>query len=134
MRCLYSRLLDSKVKIAVIFLASISIALLNRWYISSLLTCPPIMLFMRWYFNDIVGACAFCAYCDLMSIVFVKTTMKYFRLILLILIAGLFWEYITPLFRMDTTSDYYDLFAYTLGANIYYLVGNTLLSLKDNRT
>lgn len=125
--------MDNKGKIVTLFLASVSVALLNRLYVNLIVGVQPIMLFMRWYFNDIVGAIAFCAYCDLMSIIFLKKTMRYLNMILLIIVAGLFWEYITPMFRIDTTGDYNDLFAYALGANLYYLIRKAL-NITNNET
>lgn len=125
--------LDSRAEKALLFFISIAVALLNRWFVTYLFGTTPVVLFMKWYLNDIIGACGFCAYCDFMSLIFKKATINSFMLIGIIVVAGLFWEYITPMFRVDTTSDIYDLFAYVLGAAIYILIANALNIVRNHK-
>ena len=40
----------------------------------------------------------------------------------LLLLAGLFWEYVTPLFRENTVSDIWDVVAYMMGGFLYWIL------------
>lgn len=111
----------SKKKLAVFFI-SIGICLINRKV--SIYTSGVIHWFLTCYFNDIIGTIAFSAYCDIISD---NTNLKYqinrfWKMELLLLFCGLFWEYITPLFRTDTVGDVLDIVAYLLGGALYWLM------------
>jgi hypothetical protein len=47
---------------------------------------------------------------------------RYWYVVLLMLGCGVFWEYITPIYREDTTTDVLDLVAYELGGLIYWII------------
>lgn len=96
--------------------------LLNRTF-RSYLPEGALRYFLFCYFNDIVGSVTF------MSLVNILLTLLGFQRItklvyieVLLLGAGLFWEYAAPLFRSDTFSDPIDLLAYLLGGMIYHIV------------
>lgn len=79
--------------------------------------------FLRCYFNDIAGSVTF------MSLVNIVLLFLGFREItrllhteMLMLGAGIIWEYVTPLFRSDTVSDPFDILAYMLGGFIYRVI------------
>ena len=79
--------------------------------------------FLRCYFNDIAGSVTF------MSLVNIVLLFLGFRGItrllhteMLMLGAGLFWEYGAPLLRSDTVSDPVDILAYMLGGYIYWFI------------
>lgn len=80
----------------------------------------PIRLFMSCYFNDMIGGITFCAYCSLMLSLCNKSINKLFQILLLMFFCGIFWEYVTPLFRLNTVSDPFDILAYILGGIIYW--------------
>ena len=78
--------------------------------------------FMNCYFNDIIGSITFLSNCNLVFIFNKKYMVKITHILTLILLCGIFWEYITPLFRKNTISDYYDLLAYTTGGFLYWVI------------
>ena len=77
---------------------------------------------MSCYFNDIVGAVSFSAYCDIAFSFFGKSLNKLFKLEMILFVSGMFWEYITPIFRSDTVGDFFDIIAYMLGGLIYWKI------------
>ena len=81
--------------------------------------------FLTCYFNDIVGAIAFSSYCDVIT--FNAKNVKHridtlWKMEIVLFISGLFWEYITPIFRKDTVGDAFDILAYCLGGVIFWII------------
>ena len=75
--------------------------------------------FMTGYFNDIIGCIALASYINLVFSIFSYKDYKIWYIMGIIFVAGLFWEFITPLFRKDTVTDMFDLLAYLIGGSIY---------------
>lgn len=85
--------------------------------------------FMCCYFNDIIGSITFVSiinmlciigrYHEISKLIYIETIM---------LSAGLFWEYVTPLFRKNTTSDFFDLLAYLFGGFLYWIISRNISS------
>ncbi len=76
------------------------------------------------HFNDCLGGIAFLAYVNLL-ISLVKPEVRFKKLtsmLVFILLCGLFWEYVAPLFVTGSVSDLLDLVAYIAGAFAYWLV------------
>lgn len=74
------------------------------------------------YFNDITGCIALSAYINLISSFGRYKIAKLREILGIIFLAGLFWEFITPLYRADTVTDILDIFAYFIGGIIYYML------------
>lgn len=82
------------------------------------------VIFFRFYLNDVLAGALLVAYTNaLIGVTPLKPhTLKHlWQMLALTFCAGLFWEFVTPLFR-QSTSDPFDLIAYLIGAGIYYLV------------
>lgn len=105
----------------VVFLIGIALCLLNKQY-GYLITEKHLHWFMSCYFNDIIGAVSFSSYCDAVFSFFGKSLNKLFKLEIILFVCGLFWEYITPIFRSDTVGDFFDISAYLLGGLIYWKI------------
>lgn len=109
----------------LIFFVCVILCLINRklncyssGYLHWFLTC---------YFNDIVGAIAFTSYCDIITYNAKDTKYRLdtlWKIELLLLFCGLFWEFITPLYRKDTVGDIFDIFAYCFGGVLFMLLKN----------
>lgn len=78
--------------------------------------------FMCCYFNDTIGGMTFSAYCNIVFGLYHREMIKLWQIELLLFFAGLFWEYVTPIFRTNTTSDIRDIFAYMIGGFMYWLI------------
>lgn len=81
--------------------------------------------FMTCYFNDVIGGMTFTAYCSIVFEYYHKQLKKLWHIELLMFSCGIFWEYITPLFRHNTVSDPYDILAYMLGGLLCWGVQKT---------
>lgn len=77
--------------------------------------------FMSCYFNDIVGSIGFIAYCNIILKKVSIYLYELWRIIFILFICGLFWEYVVPLFRVDSVSDPYDILAYMFGGFLYWI-------------
>ncbi len=82
----------------------------------------PIRWFMSCYFNDTIGGITFLAYCNIVFSFYNRKIVKLWQMELLMFLSGLFWEYVTPIFRQNTVSDVWDIFAYMVGGFLYWLI------------
>ncbi len=105
----------------LVFLLSIIVGLINK-FIVSFDNSNFFSLFMNCYFNDLVGCCGYCAYCDMSSVLFISRELNPLCIIVITICSGFFWEYVTPLFRHDTVSDPMDIVAYSFGALVYLII------------
>ncbi|SEG77287.1 hypothetical protein SAMN02799616_04989 [Paenibacillus sp. UNC499MF] len=77
--------------------------------------------FFTGYYNDILAPIILLSYSNILILIFMKKKITNFiGLSLFVMIVGLYWEYITPLYK-NSTSDIYDLLAYYIGFLIYWL-------------
>lgn len=70
---------------------------------------------LHFYFNDLLAGIVFMAYCNLVLLPDYPQGIGIRKGMRLILMAGVFWEFITPLYLNKSVSDIYDLFAYCIG-------------------
>ena len=87
--------------------------------------------FFKCYCNDIVGTIIFFLYLSFVLSYFrFKFNFKLIHIQLMALVCGIMWEYLTPLYRHDTTSDPWDILAYMLGALCFWHIfkGYSLLN------
>lgn len=77
---------------------------------------------MSCYFNDTVGGITFIAYCNLVFSFYCRKMIKLWQIELLMFFCGVFWEYLTPVFRKDTVTDVRDILAYMSGGFIYWVI------------
>ena len=118
-----SMLLNNRVYKDIIVTIMISIlVIINRFYQSSFYGFSYNL--MNYWFNDLVGSIAFVCIVDIVSIIFINKKIEKFSCIcLLMLFAGLCWEFIMPIF-IKSTSDWIDMCMYFLGGLIYHLLFN----------
>ena len=77
---------------------------------------------MTCYFNDTIGGMTFVAYCSIITCFRDRRLRKLHHIEILMFFCGIFWEYVTPVFREGTVSDPYDILAYMLGGFLYWLI------------
>ncbi|WP_320958796.1 hypothetical protein [Enterocloster asparagiformis] len=70
---------------------------------------------IHFYFNDLLAGMVFMAYCNLVFLPDDPRGLGIRRGMVLIAAAGVFWEYITPLYLSRSVSDVHDLLAYGIG-------------------
>lgn len=101
--------------------AGIFLFLLNQFIIKP----AAHIFFFHSFFNDIIAAFLLLCYTNLIIHLLRKPVYAVetlFRIVLLILSAGLFWEYVTPLYRTGSYSDPLDLLAYLSGGILYWFI------------
>jgi hypothetical protein len=92
--------------------------------------------FIHSYLNDILAGIALIGYSNVLFLLAGRVEHSFQRLrtmLALVMSAGLFWEYVTPLYRTESISDPLDLFAYVLGAGCYWLLLTTSQLLQHSR-
>lgn len=88
--------------------------------------------FMQCYFNDMMGCAGFLLAVGVVVTFARPVRVRLYQVLLFTLANGLFWEYVTPLYRTDTTTDVLDLAAYLFGSLIYwYVLGGRKLQLLN---
>lgn len=116
----------------VIFLFAGAILFLINQYILKVLFESVIF---HSYLNDGIAAFLLISYTNLL-IIFLKKEkyllIRYHRIILLILFAGIFWEYVTPLYRAESYSDPLDIVSYLTGASLYFLCCRIALRMNQH--
>jgi putative effector of murein hydrolase len=115
--------LDKALKKKNILLIAITLILyLINQYIKTKISYETIRWYLNCYFNDTIGGITFIAYCNIMFELYRKPITKLWKIELLLLGCGIFWEYITPLYRHNTVSDKWDVVAYMVGGVIYWIL------------
>ena len=98
---------------SILFLLSITGYLLNRFWFSSYR-----LLFLINHFNDFLAGILFPAYVNILLAFCGKRMKGWLIPLIVILIVGLFWEYVTPLYH-QCVSDPKDILAYVSGTLVY---------------
>lgn len=74
---------------------------------------------LRCHFNDYLCGMLFVAYSNIVLLTRGYRIERLHHIILFCFIAGLFWEFVTPLFRSDSVGDWIDVVCYILGGLSY---------------
>lgn len=123
---------DRKINL-YIFIVCLVIYFINRltndlYYVSHL------SYVLRYHFNDYLAGIVFLAYLNIILSVsqydYIRI-LKWSQIIFIGIIIGIFWEYITPIYKTDSTSDIIDVICYIFGAVSYKVFYNlTMLNYK----
>ncbi len=74
--------------------------------------------FIQCYLNDVMAGICFSAVCQLFMCFWIKRQIRDEENILLLYLAGIYWELIAPRYLAGATADLFDLPAYLLGGMI----------------
>lgn len=88
-------------------------------------------VFMNGYFNDVLAGLLLISFTNLM---FDKINKSFYSLLKIegyLCLVGLFWEYITPLYNQNSTSDPFDILAYMIGGLVYFVIIKKVKKIKD---
>ena len=89
--------------------------IMKPWYNNEIIS-----LFMNGYFNDILAGLFLISFTNVLLYKVNKSIHKLVHIETYLLIVGIFWEYITPLYKTNSTSDPIDILAYMLGGFVYW--------------
>lgn len=115
----------------LLILITLSLYIINQLTKADIVS-PFIRWFMCCYFNDFIGGITFTSYVDIILLSKNLTLDTLWKIELLMLGCGLFWEFITPLFRKNTVCDIWDIVAYLLGGLAYYYIF-IILNIKNEQ-
>jgi hypothetical protein len=104
-----------------LILLIVPLYLLNRLLLKDELSWS----FLSSHFNDVLAGLLLLPSYNLLALVCRQHNLlllRFTHILTFTLVVGLFWEYITPLYRESSTSDPLDILAYLLGGLIYWLV------------
>lgn len=122
--------MTNRVKAIIYALGFSSVCIINKFKIVAV-DNEYIMYFLNGYLNDILGTIVFLLCLSIvLSFLSKEFTFKLVHVELIVLICGILWEYVTPLYRKDTVSDPFDILAYTFGGLLFWYVcnGNSLMN------
>lgn len=109
-----------------------SICIINKFRIVKVEN-EYIKYFVNCYLNDIIGTIVFMLYLSLvLSYLNLKFVFKLIHVESIILLCGILWEYVTPIYRDNTVSDPVDLLAYLFGGLLFWFIcgGDLLLNRR----
>lgn len=89
--------------------------LLNKCFFTKVIN----NIFVDGYLNDLLCGMLFANIIVVVCRFWIRIEMSNVYVIFLVLIAGFFWEYVTPLYRDISVSDSFDIACYYLGGVIY---------------
>jgi hypothetical protein len=119
-----------------LILLVLALYLLNRLVLKDELSWS----FLSSHFNDVLAGLLLLPSYNLLALLFRQSNLLMLRcmnILTFTLVVGLFWEYVTPLYRSDSVSDPLDILAYLLGGLIYWLlsllVGHKALNSKPEK-
>ena len=89
--------------------------------------------FMSSHFNDILCGILFPAYCNILLENRYGLINRLWKVESLLLVCGIFWEFIAPLFISYSVSDIFDIAAYMFGGFIYWIIYRIVISSKNHK-
>lgn len=117
-----------KYEIILLFTA-LGIYMINKIYLKQLTD----HWIIQYYLNDIMAGICFSTVSQLLMWFWLKRPIKDAENILLIYLAGSYWEFIAPLYIDSSVADLYDLAAYLAGGIIVILVRKYVNKLEEKR-
>lgn len=78
-------------------------------------------IFFQGYFNDLLAPILLLAFSNFL-LSFYEKEWKGKNIYIVIVICGIYWEFITPLYKKDSVCDVLDMIMYIGGASIYSLL------------
>lgn len=106
---------------------ALSVSIIVLYFLNRLVSpiLPPSLfkLFLACYFNDMLCGFLIVAYSNFI-LSFYRGNFylrKLWHIGLLVLVCGLFWEFVTPVFRQSSIGDPLDIVAYLAGGGVYWL-------------
>ncbi|WP_426350247.1 hypothetical protein ACPWSR_03140 [Alloiococcus sp. CFN-8] len=117
-----------KKNINILFI-TLSIYAFNRFYLKSIIEIPVLSVILRNHFNDFLAGVAFLAYLNFILSYYKMGKYQvnnFIGAIITAFLCGVFWEFITPLYKVNSTSDWFDILAYILGSSSYIIMTKVL--------
>ena len=127
-----NRIVDSIKEVPINFILCIVVFILyyaNNWFFKGH-TSGLLHLLLVCHFNDLLGGIVFVAYANVLLNTRHSMMTKLWHIVLFCLVAGLFWEFVAPFIRKNSTSDWIDVGCYVLGGFLYWVILHCYLKNK----
>lgn len=106
--------------------------LLNRYCLIPL-TAGSLHDLLVWHGADILAGALILCILDAVLIVFGRRPLRVFwKATLFLLVCGVFWEGITPLYLHRSVGDFKDLIAYWVGGSSYWFLENRVYRKRES--
>lgn len=130
-----NKLKDSIKDVPINFILCIVVLVLyytNNWFLKGH-TSGIIHYLLVCHFNDFLGGVVFIAYTNVLLNTRNAMMKTLWKILLFSFSAGLFWEFVTPLIKKSSISDWIDVGCYVLGGFTYWLVLHIFLQVKKSQ-
>ena len=74
------------------------------------------------YFNDLICPLGFVAYVNIALSFISKRLEKLYQILIFCFVCGLVWEFVAPLLKESSVTDFYDLLCYCIGGILYWII------------
>lgn len=115
----------------LLIVSTASLYLLNNFIFKKISTGLT-HYFLICYFNDLICPLAFLAYVNIMLAFVQKQLAKIYQILIFCFGCGLVWEFIAPLFKKNSVTDFYDLLCYCAGGMLYYAIKQLFLKKRKS--
>ena len=103
-----------------LFAMTASFYLLNNFILKKIST-GIFYYFFVCYFNDLICPLGFFAYVNIMLSFINKKLEKFYQILISCFVCGLIWEFVAPLLKKSSVTDFYDLLCYCIGGILYWV-------------
>ena len=82
------------------------------------------------YFNDLICPLFFLSYCNIFLLTAGRELRGLVAILMLMLSAGIIWEFLAPVIKDGSVTDPIDLICYLVGGGVYWIILNINMSRK----
>lgn len=108
---------------------SLSFYLLNN-LIFKIYSTGEYHYFFVCYFNDLLCPLFFVSYTNIMLSLINKRIEKLYHIILYCFLCGFVWEFVAPLLKEGSVTDFYDLICYCIGGLLYWIIRYSIFKIN----
>ncbi len=84
-------------------------------------------LWMQGYYNDYLAGIILLAAVELVTLLYSSKEVSFIQTVVVMLLAGLYWEFIAPLYILDSVTDPRDLLVYEAGGIICFIINKNMI-------
>ena len=111
----------------ILVVATASFYFLNNFVFKEIST-GVMHYFLACYFNDLICPIGFLAYMNIMLSLINKKLEKIYQILIFCFVCGVVWEFIAPLLKESSVTDFYDLLCYCIGGVLYWTINIKIIN------
>ena len=90
-------------------------------------------IYVNNHLNDVLAAIVILAFSNVLLEKKYRMIDNLLYIEIFVFCSGVFWEFVTPLYKTDSVSDVLDLVAYCLGGLVYWIVVKSIQMRRESR-